>query len=177
LTLGGYTFQDLYWDDAVDRYYINTGSGRVDINNSSTPLIPMNQVLGKYVVTISVPDDSTLAGQSPTFETVHDDIKFNLKNSGFNLDLRDIEFVFDDASKTMAMLVNVEQDGVPFVAAYLYDYTPLNSSNVTNFTRTLTNGNGNLVETEMEPLLEYIDNDDFKVDYFTGATPALGQFT
>lgn len=177
LTLGGYTFQDLYWDEAVDRYYINTGSGRVDIRNSSTPIIPMNEVLGKYVITISVPDDSTLPGQSATFATVHDDIKFNLKNSGYNLDLRDIEFVFDDTSKTMAMLVNVEQDGVPFVAAYLYDYTPLTSSNVTNFTRTLTNGNGNVVESEMAPLLDYIDNDDFKVDYFTGATPALGQFT
>jgi hypothetical protein len=177
VTVGGYTFQDLYWDEAVDRYYINTGSGRVDINNSSTPLIPMNKVLGKYVVTISVPDDSTLPGQSATFANVYEDIKFNLKNSGFDLDLRDLEFIFDDASKTMAMLVNVEQDGIPFVAAYMYDYTALSSSNVTKFTRSLTNANGNLVEVEMSPLLEYIDNDDFKVDYFTGATPPLGQFT
>ena len=177
VTLGGYTFQDLFWDEAVDKYYINTGSGRVHINNSTDPIIPMNKVLGKYVVTISVPDDSTLPGQSATFATVYEDIKFNLKNSGFNLDLRDIEFIFDDASKTMAMLVNVEQDGVLFIAAYLYDYTALSSSNVTKFTRSLTNGNGNAVETEMAPLLDYIDNDDFKVDYFTGATPALGQFT
>jgi hypothetical protein len=29
----------------------------------------------------------------------------------------------------------------------------------------------------MAPLLDYIDHDVFKVDYFTGATPALGQFT
>jgi hypothetical protein len=177
VSLGGFTFQDLYWDDAVDRYYINTGSGRVDIKNSSTPLIPMNQVIGKFVVTISVPDDSTLPGQSATFATVYDDIKFNLKNSGFNLDLRDLEFVFDDASKTMAMLVNVEQDGIPFIAAYVYDYTALSSSNVTKFTRSLTNGNGSLVETEMEPLLDYIDHDDFEVDYYTSSTPALGQFT
>jgi hypothetical protein len=177
VTVGGYTFQDLYWDDTVDRYYINNGSTRVDINNSTTPLIPMNQVLGNYVLTISVPDDSTLPGQSATFAAVYDDIKFNLKNSGFNLDLRDIDFVFDDGSKTMGMLVNVEQDGVPFVAAYLYDYTPLSSSNVTKFTRSLTNGNGNAVEAEMNPLLDYIDKDDFKVDYFTGATPPLGQFT
>jgi hypothetical protein len=177
LTIGGYTFQDLYWDDVVDRYYINSGSVRIDINNSATPLIPMRQVLGTYVVTISVPHDSTLPGQSATFATAYEDVKFNLKNSGFNLDLRDIDFVFDDASKTMGMLVNVEQDGVPFVAAYLYDYSALNSSNVTNFTRSLTNGNGSLVETEMAPLLDYMDNDNFKVDYYTAATPALGQFT
>jgi hypothetical protein len=77
----------------------------------------------------------------------------------------------------MGMLVNVEQDGVPFVAAYLYDYSTLTSANQTRFTRSLTNGNGNTVETEMAPLLDYIDHDVFKVDYFTGATPALGQFT
>src|SRR5688500_903449 len=128
LSIGGYTFQDLYWDDALDLYYINTGSGRVNVNNSATPLIPMNQVIGKYVLTISVPD-STLPGQSVTFAAVYEDIKFNLKNSGFNLDLGDIEFTFDDASKTMAMLVNVQQDGVPFIAAYVYDYTALSPSN------------------------------------------------
>ena len=75
------------------------------------------------------------------------------------------------------MLVHVEQDGRPFIAAYLYDYSALTSTNVTNFTRSLTNGNGNLVEEEMMPLLDYIDNDNFEVDYFTGATPPLGQFT
>ena len=177
VTIGGYTFQDLIWDDAVDRYYINTGSGRVDINNSATPLIPMNEVLGKYVLTISVPDDSTLPGQSATFAAVYDDIKNSLKNSGFNLDLHDIDFTFDDASKTMGMLVNVTQNGVPFIAAYLYDYTPLSASNVTKFTRSLTNGNGNAVEQEMTPLLDYIDNDDFKVDYVTGSAPVLGEFS
>jgi hypothetical protein len=175
LSIGGYTFQDLYWDDALDLYYINTGSGRVNVNNSATPLIPMNQVIGKYVLTISVPD-STLPGQSATFAAVYDDIKFNLKNSGFNLDLGDIEFTFDDASKTMAMLVNVQQDGVPFIAAYVYDYTALSPSNVTKFTRSLTNGNGTAVEAEMAPLLDYIDNDDFEVDYYTPETPPLGQF-
>lgn len=177
VNIGGVTFQDLYWDEALHKYYINTGSGRIDISNSSTPIIPMYEVLGKYVVTISVPADSTLPGQSATFATVYDDIKLNLKNSYFNLDLRNIEFVFDDASKTMGMLVNVEQGGVGFVAAYLYDYSTLTSANLTRFTRSLTNGNGNAVETEMSPLLDYIDHDVFKVDYFTGATPALGQFT
>lgn len=176
VTIGGYIFQDLYWDDALDVYYINTGSARVNISNSTTPLIPMNAVLGKYVVNISVPT-TALPGQSATFAAVYDEVKVNLKTSGFNLDLNDIDFIFDDASKTMAMIVNVEQDGIPFIAAYQYDYTALTPSNVTKFTRSLTNGNGTAVEEEMLPLLDYIDNDDFKVDYFTGTTPALGQFT
>lgn len=175
VNIGGYSFQDLYWDDALELYYINTGSGRVNISNSATPLIPMNAVLGKYVLNISVPT-SALPGQSATFAAVYEEIKFNLKNSGFNLDLNDIDFIFDDGSKSMAMIVNVEQEGISFIAAYQYEYTPLTPSNITKFTRTTTNGNGTAVEEGMLPLLNYIDGDDFKVDYYTGTTPALGQF-
>ncbi|HUQ64850.1 MAG TPA: DUF4302 domain-containing protein, partial [Flavitalea sp.] len=176
VTVGGYTFQDLYWDDALDLYYINTGSGRVNIENSNTPLIPMNVVLGKYVVNISVPT-TPLEGQSAKFASAYEDVKSNLKSSGFNLDLKNIDFIFDDGSKTMSMLINVEQDGNPFIAAYVYDYTALSSSNVTKFTRSLTNGNGNLVEADVKPLLDYIEQDNFRVDYYTGVTPPLGQFT
>src|SRR5207237_6587022 len=100
VTVGGYTFQDLYWDDSLNMYYINTGSGHVNIANSNSPLIPMNVVLGKYVVNISVPTNP-LAGQSATFASAYEDVKLNLKSSGYNLDLKNIDFVFDDGSKTM----------------------------------------------------------------------------
>ena len=63
-----------------------------------------------------------------------------------------------------------------FIAAYVYTYATFTTSNVTRFTRTDANGNGFWVEDEMAPLLDYIDNDDFKVDYFTGSSPVLGQF-
>ena len=175
VTVGGYTFQDLYWDDALELYYIDTGSGHVNITGSTTPLFPMYIVIGKYIVSFIVPT-TPLPGQSATFDTVYSDIKFNLKNSNFNLDLKDIEFIFDDPSKTMVMLVNVEQDGIPFIAAYFYNYTALTTSNITRFSRVQTNGNGNAVEAEMTPLLDYIDNDVFKVDYFTGSSPVTGQF-
>jgi hypothetical protein len=40
------------------------------------------------------------------------------------------------------------------------------------------NGNGGLpaIQTAMKPILNYIDNDRFKVDYFTSSNPILGQF-
>jgi hypothetical protein len=175
VTVGGYTFQDLFWDDALDLYYINTDSGRVNITNSTTPLFPFSEVLGKYIVQITVPGEP-LPGQSATFTSVHDEIKLNLKTSGFNLDLIALRFVFDDESKLMALLVDVEQEGIPYVAQYVYQYTELTSGNITNFTRVATNGNGAAVEAEMEPLLDYLDDDTFKLDYYTATTPVLGQF-
>lgn len=175
VTAGGYTFQDLYWDDALQRYYINTGNGRADIINSDTPLFPFNSVLGKSITTISVPT-TPLPGQSALFATVYEEIKFNLKMSGFNLDLQVMDFIFDDASKTTGLIVNVEQDGFPYVLQYVYSYT-LDNNGIASFTRTGMNGNAGLVEQDMLPLLNYIDNDVFKLDYFTGTSPLLGQFT
>lgn len=176
VTIGGHTFQEMIWDEALDRYYINTATGRIDITDSSTPLFPFHTLVGKFITTITVPT-TPLDGQSATFAAVYDEIKTGLKNSGFGLDLTDIEFIFDDQTKTMAMLVNVEQNGQAFVAAYIYTYATFTTSNVTRFTRTDANGNGFAVEDQMAPLLDYIDNDDFRVDYFTGTSPVLGQFT
>jgi hypothetical protein len=176
VTAGGYTFQDLFWDDALDLYYINTGSGRVNITNSSTPLFPFGSVIGKFIVGIFVPLDP-LPGQSATFATVYNDVKTNLATSGLSLNLLDMQFVFDDQSKLMALLVDVEQFGINYVAQYVYSYTPLGSDNRTKFIRQYANGNGNTVETDMAPLLDYIDNDVFKLDYYTATTPVLGQFT
>jgi hypothetical protein len=110
------------------------------------------------------------------FATRYNTAKTNLKNSGFNLDLGRIEFIFDDASKVMAMNVKVFQNSVEFTAQYIYTYA-INASNIAKFTRIGANGNGALVETSMQPLTFYIDNDRFLLDYFTGTTPVLGQFT
>jgi hypothetical protein len=175
VSIGGYTFQDMFWDDAQQLYYIETPSGRVNITESDTPLFPLDSVLGKYIISVIVPT-TPLPGQSPTFANVYDDIKFNLKSSGFDLDLQEINFMFDDASKTMAMLVFVDQFGVSYVAAYQYAYN-FNSSGVTRFIRVQQNGNAELVEQDLAPLLDYIDNDSFKLDYYTQSTPILGQFT
>ncbi len=175
ISVGGYTFQDLYWDAGQQVYYFNAGGARVDIVNASEPLFPFNQVLGRSISTISVPVDP-LAGQSPLFADVYDAITVNLKTSGYNLDLGVMDFIFDSETNTMALVVQVFQNGVPFVLQYVYEYT-FNSSNLAMFGFVAANGNGNLVAGEMTPLLNYINQDRFRLDYFTGVSPVLGQFT
>jgi hypothetical protein len=176
ITIGGYTFQDAYWDDALKIYYIKVGNTRVNITNSSTPLFPFNRVLGRSITTISVPT-TALPGQSPLFATSYASVKTSLKTGGFNLDLGKIDFIFDDQTKLMAVNAHVTQNAVPYVIQYIYSYT-FNTSNIAKFTRVSNNGNGGLpaIQTAMKPILNYIDNDRFKVDYFTGSNPILGQF-
>lgn len=175
ITVGGYTFQDLYWDAAQQVYYFNASGNRVNIVNAAEPLFPFNQVLGSSISTISVPVDP-LPGQSPLFADVYDAIKTNLKTGGYNLDLDVMDFIFDAESNTMAAVVQVFQNGAPFVLQYVYAYT-FNTSNIATFTMIGANGNGNLVAGAMAPLLDYIGQDSFRLDYFTGVSPVLGQFT
>ena len=176
VSVGGYVFQDLYWDDALKIYYIKVGSGRVNITGSTLPLFPFNLVLGKSISTISVPT-TPLPGQSALFATRYTSVKNNLKTSGYNLDLGKMDFIFDDASKLMAWETAVTQNGVPFVIQYVYSYT-LSSGSIAKFTRVSANANGALpiVQTSMAPIMNFIDNDQFKLDYFTAANPILGQF-
>jgi hypothetical protein len=175
VSVGGYTFQDLFWDAALQTYYVNTGAGRVNVTNSATPLFPFHIVLGKSVSSISVPA-TPLPGQSTEFAAVYDQIKENIKNSGYNLDLNSMDFIFDAQSNSMALLVFVEQVGRPFILQYVYSYT-INSSNIADFVKVESNVNGTRLEQEMRPLLNYIENDVFKLDYYTAVTPVLGQFT
>lgn len=176
MTVGGYTFQDLYWDDALKLYYIQVGSGRVNITGSTVPLFPFHLVLGKFITTITVPT-TPLPGQSPLFATRYAAVKTNLKTSGYDLDLGSMDFIFDDATKTMAWNTNVTQTGVPFVIQYVYSYT-LSGTGIAKFTRVSANVNGALpaIEAAMGPILGNIQNDQFKMDYVTGTSPILGQF-
>jgi hypothetical protein len=174
VNVGGYTFQDLFYDQATDRYYINA-STKVFITNSSLPLFPFHNVIGKFITTITVPT-TPLPGQSAEFADVYAQIKDNLINSPYTLELSDMDFIFDDQSKMMALQVNVLQSGVNFIAQYVFSYT-INESNIATFTLIDENGNANLVEGEMSPLLNYLVGDVFKLDYYTAVTPVLGQFT
>jgi hypothetical protein len=174
VTVGGYTFQDLLWDDALDIYYIETGSGRVNITTSTTSVIPFYAVLGRSVTSITVPT-TPLPGQSAEFANVYAQIKANLLNSPYGLELSDMLFFFDAESSSLGLLVLVQQSGATFVLQYVYNYT-INSSNIVNFTRVGSNGNANLVVNEMAPFINRIDNDTFRMDYYTAVTPPLGEF-
>jgi hypothetical protein len=176
ITIGGYTFQDLYWDDTLGVYYIRVGTTRINITNSATPLFPFYQALGRTISSVSVPT-TALPGQSALFTSTYNTVKTNLKTGTYGLDLGTIDFIFDDQSKAMAMNINVTQAGQPFVIQYVFTYT-MSTANIAKFTIVGANGNGNnqAIFNQVRPLLVYIANDRFKLDYY-GPDPTLGQFT
>jgi hypothetical protein len=175
VTIGGYTFQDLFWDENLQVYYIETGSGHVNITNATEPVFPLYAIIGISVSTVNVPV-TPLQGQSAEFANVYATIKTDLKNGPYNLDLGEMNFIFDDQTKTMDLQVFVQQNGITFVCNFEYTYSIDNTGKVF-FARTGADGNALAAENEMRPFLDYIENDNFLLDYFTGVSPVLGQFT
>jgi hypothetical protein len=147
----------------------------VFITSSSLPLFPFHNVIGKFVTTITVPT-TPLPGQSTEFADVYAQITDNLINGQFALELSDMEFIFDDQSKTMVLRVYLLRDGQTFMAHYLFSYA-INDSNIATFNLVDEDGNANAIEVDMVPFLSYLVTDVFKLDYYTVVSPVLGQFT
>ena len=70
------------------------------------------------------------------------------------------------------------QNGVgPYICQYYYIYTVDGSGNF-KFTKAANpNGNGALIQTNMNNILSYIESDQFKLDGFATSLSFLGRFT
>ena len=174
VTVGGYTFQDLVWDDAQKTYYIEAGGNRVNITDAGTPVIPFDKLLGSAINTIVVPPDS-LPGQSTSFRTAFADAQTALQNGPYGLTIEELDYTFDAASKTMIYDIYVSQSGGLYLARFSYTYEANTQGNI-KFTRTSANGNAQLIIEDLGPLLQHIDNDRFHIDYFNTPDSKLAQF-
>ena len=88
-----------------------------------------------------------------------------------------MDFVFNAAAKTMSVNVDVYQFGVgPYLCQYNYSYA-VNGAGLFKFTQTTQNGNAALIADDMNNILDFISNDQFKIDGVATSAGFLGQFT
>ncbi len=178
VTISNYTFQEMFWDDAKKVYYILSGTNRVDLANNPGPIItlPLTNIIGAQYTTISVPPDNTLPNQSTLFTQRYNMMKAGILAGPYRLTLGDMDFTFNNGAKTMTLNVYIYQGTAGFIAQYLYSYV-IDGSGYFKFTKTGQNGNAGLILTDMNNLLTFIDNDQFKLDGFSTSVSFLGQFT
>lgn len=178
VTVGNYTFQEMFWDDAKRIYYILSGTTRVELANNPVPVIivPLTNIIGIQYSTISVPPDNPLPNQSPLFIQRYNLMKASLINGQYQITLGNMDFIFNNAAKTMTLNVIANQGTQGRIAQYFYRYS-VDGSGYFKFTKTGQNGNGMLIQTDMNNILSFIDNDHFKLDGFTTSSSFLGQFT
>lgn len=178
VTIGSYTFQEMFWDEAKRLYYILSGTTRIELANNPVPIVTLSltNVIGTQYKIISVPPDIQLPNQSPLFVSRHNLVKSGVNNP-YNLTLDKIDFVFNNATKTMLVNAYVYQGPAgPFLCQYSYIYT-IDGSGYYKFTKTGQNGNALFIVDNMNNILSFIESDQFKMDGFSTSSSFLGQFT
>jgi len=178
VTIGNYTFQEMFWDDARKIYYIMSGTTRINLANNPTPIVTLSltNIIGVQYTTITVPPNTQLPNQSPLFVARHNLVKSGVMTP-YGLTLDDMDFVFNNAAKTMMVNTYVYQGPAgPFLCQYSYTYT-VDGSGYYKFTKTGQNGNAALIVNNMNNILSFIETDQFKLDGFSTSFSFLGQFT
>ena len=179
VTIGSYTFQEIYWDNVKKIYYILSGTNRIEFLNSPAPIIslPLTNIIGNQYTIISVPPGATLPNESPLFITQYNKARAGMLASAYVLRMDKMDFVFNNITKTMSVNVDAYQGNVgPYLCQYNYSYT-IDATGLFKFIKTTQNANGALVVTPMNNILGYIGTDQFKIDGISTSVGFLGRLT
>ena len=178
VTLGNYTFQDIYYDDAKKVFYILSGATRVEFAGSTTAIvsIPLTTLIGAKYTTITIPPGAGLPGQSTLFLQRYNSARSGMLTGGYSLTMDDMDFVFNAGLKTMTVNVYAYQNGAgPYLCQYSYTYTVDNATGLFKFTKVAQNGNAALIVNNMNNILNYIQTDSFKINGLGTSSGFLGQ--
>lgn len=177
VSLGNYTFQDIYYDDAKRVYFILSGTNKVEFADNGSPLFSfsLTNTIGNKFTTITVPPGANLFGESPLFLTKYAAVQDAILAGVYGLDLGNMNFIFNSAAQSMQVVVEVFQNGAgPFLCQYNYIYQVDANGNF-KFRKTTQNPNAALIVDEMANILDYIEADQFTIDGFPVTQGLLGQ--
>lgn len=176
ITYEGDTFHELFWDSVRQVFYVTIDGQRVEVKVALTSVVPMHRLLGVDFSSLIVPPQQ-LPGWSASFTTIYAGIATSLINGPYGLTLYYTEFAFDVNQQTMNVDVYVIQNNSLFLARYPFTYTKT-ADGIFNFTGQAFQGNAAVIATDMMPLLNYIRNDRFTMDFIVdtqGGNGKLGQ--
>lgn len=166
LVVGGSAVQEVHWDNNVDNFYIVVNSQKLYFQEGTAPVIPLVHALGflhQYVVM-----DESIEGYTeklpPAFMDIYNDAKAGvLAIEPYQLEL--IAFILEfDTQDNVNMYFFVRNSTGTYRAGYRYRMNVSNSNKAT-FTFVSADGNGEVVEPGLEPLLSYFENNTFVLDY------------
>ncbi|HEY8387335.1 MAG TPA: DUF4302 domain-containing protein [Parasegetibacter sp.] len=170
LVYGNNVIKEFLWDDVQKRYYVMVNNTRYDVLNSPVPIIPVYFRFGPGKeftnITVNVP---TLTGLPPAFMDV-----YNAAVAGLNaLSGRTFNyFIITFTSPTeMTMRLNYRNTaGTVFNADFNYSVT-WTGSDVVDFTFVSRNNNANTAGPGIVALTNYLENNQFKIDWASNLTP------
>lgn len=174
ITYNGNTFDELFWDSVKKVFYVTVNGQRVEVKTAASSVVPAHRLLGIDFSSLIV-TPAPLPGWSPEYTTISANIADGLINGPYRLQLYYTEYEFDVSQQVMNVNVIVIQNNNQFLAQYPFTYTKTDAG-VFNFTGQAFSGNAALIATTMKPLLDYIRNDRFTLDFYADSQEGkLGQ--
>jgi hypothetical protein len=163
ITYEGNTFDDVLWDSAKMVFYVTVDGQRVEVKVAPSSVVPVHRLLGVDFSSLIVPPQA-LPGWSTVFNTLYTNAANAIRNGPYQLTLYYTEFAFDVSQQVMNVDVYIIQNNALFLAQYPFTYTKT-ADGVFNFTGQTFGGNATLIAAGMKPLLDYIRNDRFTIDF------------
>ncbi|QHS58930.1 DUF4302 domain-containing protein [Chitinophaga agri] len=174
ITYNGNMFSEILWDPVKKLFYVTVNGQRIEVKTASGSVVPVHRLIGIDFSSLIV-TPAPMPGWAPAYTTISANIADGLINGPYTLQLYYTEYAFDVAQQVMNVNVVVTRNGNQYLAQYPFTYTKTNDG-VFNFTGQAYSGNAALVATTMKPLLDYIRNDRFTIDYYVDSQEGkLGQ--
>lgn len=176
---GDETYIQVFWDkDAKKLFLVSANGTKTEILSSSTPILPLDLLLGSVYSSITVPYATSYPGWSANFVTRRAAAAAAILGGPYRLRLDYMQFLFNTKANTLTINAAVYQGANGFLAVYSYTYVKAANGSF-KFTFVGANGNGTLTIPGMDPLLaQRINADNFKLQYFVNPTTGaiLAQF-
>jgi hypothetical protein len=171
ITYGKVAFKEMIWDPATKAYYINIGTTRVNVLNSSVPLTPLTLMFGYpnsfAYRKITIPVTGLPAGVTSSFNTVFSSMVNLFVNSGRTVNLTTLTLT---SNNTLAIDVTYGSATGTFIATATYTY--VRSGDTFTLSTPVYNGNWTTRASQLVPLQNYMLTGPFKIDWVASSNPA-----
>ncbi|WP_421942366.1 DUF4302 domain-containing protein [Pedobacter sp.] len=187
LFYNGKKITELTWDPVKKLFFTTVDGARIEVQSSSSPILPLHLLMGINYTRITAPNAATYPGWGTDFVArralANQRSLANIVVGTTPVSLGSMRFTFNSVSKTMVLVWNTPYGANSLNLTYPYTYTKT-ANGVFKFTiGSGFDGNSAFFYTQaskpLDPVLqERINVDTFTLDYFIHPTTGalLGQF-
>ncbi len=176
LNYGSVYFNELFYDSASKTYYVMAGTTRINVQNSTVPIVPLSLQFGfpsafayrKITITGNVP-----TGVTSGFTAVYNAFLSSFVATGRTVSSTSFSLI---SNTDFLVEINYLSGTSPFVASATYKYTRVGDV-ITLDNNPVPNGNWTTRAAQIKPLSDYMLTGPFKIDWVSSTnvnSPLLG---
>lgn len=170
LKYGDLVFNEMTWDPATKTYYVMSGTTRVNLLNSPTPITPLTLMFGfpsSFTYRrITIPGSGLPSGVNSGFNAVYNSMVTLFAGTGRTITSTTLTLTSNNTLNVDVIYAAAS----PFTASATFTYT--RQGDVFTLSAPVYNGNWNTRATQIAPLHNYLLSGPFRIDWVSSSNPA-----